>query len=202
MDYANDDSGYGNDVLYRMCAEKPSHDNLDVVRSKLIIIGRTYSVSIQRNSRKDFDFDDVAQLMISSPIDAWIDELNKIDKPTEANISKILQSHKFLVDLFAKATDLENRSLASKYLHFHARRAVFIYDSRAKKKIREILKGQKVLVPRLNYDADSKYTVFSYQCLHYRDTLEKKLGMQVSPRLLDLHLLGHENRYHSQALGQ
>ena len=202
MEYANDYSGYGNDVLYRMCAERPHHDDVDTVKSKLWIIGRAYSVAIERKAGKNFKIADAAQIIINSPIDSWIDELKKIDRPNEANISKILEAHKNLVDLFDEATDLKRRSLASKYLHFHARKAVFLYDSRAKKELREILKEKKVVVviPELSYDTE--YAAFSYRCLHYREILEKELGELVTPRRLDMKLLGYWKLKQSQTLGQ
>lgn len=194
MNYSNDYTGYINDVLYRMCEEKPRHDDQDIVKSKLIIIGRTYSASIQRTHQHDFSFDNAAHLLIDSDIDAWIDKLNKIDRPSETNISEILHAHKYLVEQLAKATNRNNRSFASKYLHFHARKAVFLYDSRASMKVQECIKPEKPQLKFLNCDdIDRVYADFVVRCLYYRGKLEKQLGEQVTPRRIDNQLIGYWN---------
>lgn len=195
MNYPNDYTGYSNDVLYRMCEEKPRHDDLDIVTGKLIIIGRTYAVSIQRTQQQDFKFENAAQLLIDSEIDARIDRLNKIDRPTEANIYEILQAHKYLVKKLVAACGQENRSFASKYLHFHARKAVFLYDSRASKKVRELIKPEKPQLKITNCDdIDRVYADFVRRCLYYRDKiLPKELGELITPRGLDNKLLCYWN---------
>ena len=54
MLYADDYSGYGNETLYKMCKDRPLHDDVDTISSKLWIIGRSYAASIERKAGKSF----------------------------------------------------------------------------------------------------------------------------------------------------
>lgn len=190
MEYAEDYSGWGNEVLYRMCSDRPMHDSVDTVVGKLWIIGRAYSASIERKAGKDFNIVDAAKILIESGIDAAINDLKNINRPTVNNIAVVLNAHKILTDLFANATGIEKRSLASKYLHFHAPRAVFIYDSIANKELRSRLPRKRFEVPS---EYDQAYSAFCYRCLHYRDSyFEPRLGALSTPRKLDMELLGYE----------
>ena len=190
MEYAEDYSGWGNEVLYRMCSERPAHDSVDTVVGKLWIIGRSYSASIERKAGKDFNIEDAAKILIRSGIDVAINELKSIDRPTIDNISIVLNAHKMLTNLLASATGIEKRSLASKYLHFHAPRSVFIYDSIANKEIRNRMPRKRFKTAE---EFDKAYSSFCYRCLHYRDSkLEPRLGALATPRKLDMELLGYE----------
>lgn len=197
MKIANDDSGYGNDILYRMCAERPKHTDLDTIASKIWIIGRAYSATIERKAGKrieagkDFYRETVAPAIRNSGIDDWIASVSSIDRLTNENVALSLSCHKNVTDLFKSITDFEKRSLASKYLHFHARNAFFIYDSIANRRIKEKLRGKQ---SRLTYldGFDKEYAVFSARCIFYRDEfLEKELGALVTPRRLDMSLMGY-----------
>lgn len=191
MKYADDYSGWGNEVLYRMCAERPKHSDVDTVAGKLWIIGRSYSAAIERKAGKGFKIEKAAKLLIDSDIDDHVERLRKIERLNGSNINILLGAHKHVTDVLAKATGIEKRSLASKYLHFHAPNSVFIYDSIASTKIRELLrlKKQRFKVPG---GYDDAYASFLYRCIHYRDyELEPRLGMGVSPRRLDMELLGY-----------
>src|SRR5690606_29468485 len=64
MEFLDDYSGWGNDVLYRMCSERPNHTDVDTVSSKLWLIGRAYSASIERKAGKDFNINDAAKIVI------------------------------------------------------------------------------------------------------------------------------------------
>ncbi len=44
--------GFGNAILYRMCKDKPRHDDITVAASKFWLIGRAYAASPQRGSGK------------------------------------------------------------------------------------------------------------------------------------------------------
>jgi hypothetical protein len=59
MKNANDFSGYGNEVLCRMCDERPEHKVKDIIASKIWIIGRAYAATIEgglENERKEWIF--------------------------------------------------------------------------------------------------------------------------------------------------
>ena len=190
--------GYGNEILYRMCEEQPKHQSINIISSKVWIIGRAYAAVIERRIGKpirkgeDFCQRKAAPAIKKSKIDKWIEAISDIHRLTEKNLKRSLECHKKVTDLFKEITGMEKRSLASKYLHFHARDAFFIYDSRASKAVRRNIKrlpAEKQLRP---HGFDNEYADFCARCLIYRDTLEKESGKKVTPRMLDMKLLDYK----------
>lgn len=197
MKYTDDYSGYGNKVLYRMCKEAPTHNDIDEIMGKIWIIGRSYSASIERKAGpkmingKDFYKDQVAPAIKNSDIGKWIDSVSSIRRLTKENVHLALAAHKNVTDLFKEITGVDKRSLASKYLHFHKPKAFFIYDSLANVEIRKILRDKK---QRHQYikGYDDEYSSFVARCLYYRDNyFEKHIGGLSTPRKLDMKLLGY-----------
>lgn len=131
MTYAEDDPGYGDEVLYRMCSERPLHDDMDTIVSKIVLIGRITGASLERGVRPDLKMNDVAQTISRSALDKHIEHLNALDRPTDDNLPVLLEAHQYLTDLLESITGVRKRALASKYLHFHAPKAVFIFDAKA-----------------------------------------------------------------------
>jgi hypothetical protein len=200
MEYADDYSGYGNEVLYRMCKDAPDHTNEDKIASKIWIIGRAYSAAIERKAGKkmingvDFTRDCVAPAIRASEIDTWLSNVAEISRVTRENVDLVLQCHHEVTKLFRKITGIEKRSLASKYLHFHQPRAFFIYDSIANTNLRKILRNHKARfsVPK---QYDHQYAAFVYRCIYFRDEVrEKELGAGVTPRNLDSYLLNYNSK--------
>lgn len=195
--------GYGNEILYRMCQEQPKHKSINIISSKIWIIGRAYAAAIERRKGKpirkgeDFCQKKAAPAIKKSKIDKWIEAVSDIHKLTEENLKRSLECHKKVTDLFKKITGMEKRSLASKYLHFHVPSAFFIYDSRASKRIKEVI-GEKNLhfedQSHSNHPGkyDKEYATFCTRCICYRNALEKKSGKKVTPRMLDMKLLGYK----------
>jgi hypothetical protein len=191
MQYADDYSGYGNAVLYRMCSEEPLHTHIDTIKSKLWIIGRAYSAAIERKAGAEFKIEDAALILQSSDIDNHISRLLEIERLNEDNLDTLLLAHKSLTDSLKRATGIEKRSLASKYLHFHAPKAVFIFDSIANRKIRETLAPIKRAFT-CNRSYDSQYEAFVRRCIYFRDNVfEQEISAYASPRKIDMHLLGY-----------
>jgi len=191
MKYANDYSGYGNEVLYRMCEERPRHDNIDTIMSKLWIIGRAYSAAIERKAGEGFSLQQAAEQIKASEIDSHISKLQKIDRTSLENVDTLLTAHKYFTDVLKDITDLNKRSLASKYLHFHAPRCVFIYDSIANRRIREIMTPNKRRF-KLKKSFDDDYEGFVYRCIYYRDKVfENEINALATPRKIDMKLLGY-----------
>lgn len=189
MQYLSDFSGYGNKILYKMCKDEILHQDIDVVKSKLWIIGRSYSASIERGAGEGFNIETTANAMINSELDKYLKELDRYTRIEKDNLNLVLQTHKLLVDIFEKTTTKKKRSLASKYLHFHNPKMFFIYDSFANKYIREKLYRRRYKYTR-KYDLE--YEEFCLRCLDYRQVLEKKLKGLVSARRLDMDLLYKE----------
>jgi hypothetical protein len=191
MKFEHDYSGYENEVLYRMCREKPLHDDIDVIKAKFLIIGRVYSAAIERKAGpnfKPYTNPDVWRRIQSSEIDRHIHKLNHIDRITFDNAPILFEAHYQLTSLLKDITGINKRSLASKYLHFHSPKSVFIYDSLANKGVRQKLSKKYDLTGNF----DDEYEGFVYRCIDFRDAmLESKLGFPVSPRRLDMELLGY-----------
>lgn len=184
----------GNRILYDMCRVHPGHSKNDEIVAKIWLIGRSYAASIERCRRatdakhigKDFYETDVAPAVQNEKIDLWLGKIQQTDKPGSAETVKI---HKKLMDLFHSITCMDNRSLASKYLHFHKPDAFFIYDSRARQAITKV-------VPRLNEipeletdEFDLEYRDFVRRCVWLRDNVQKVLGAELTPREIDKLLL-------------
>jgi hypothetical protein len=193
MKYAKDYAGYGNESLYRMCKDKPLHNDLDIVKSKIWIIGRAYSAAIERGAGKFFDENNAASIIMRSNIDDHLTRLKAIRRPSQSNLDELLTAHKDLTDSFYESTKIRKRSLASKYLHFHAPRAVFIYDSIADKNIKTLLASHKQKFT-LQGGYDDQYEAFVLRCIYYRDNIyEKEISAGATPRKLDGMLLLTEN---------
>ena len=181
----------GNRILYDMCREHPYHRNADEIVAKIWLIGRSYAASIERRKNAKESSDDfyetvVVPAMRDHPIDLWIDSIQPTDK---SGNFKTVAVHKKLLDLFHSITNLEKRSLASKYLHFHKPNAFFIYDSRARYSITKV-------VPKLNQipeidtdDFDPEYRDFVRRCVWLRDHVQKTFGTELTPREIDKLLL-------------
>ena len=197
---ANDfPTSFGNTVLYEMCAKQPKHTELDTIASKVWLIGRSYAAAIERGAggkmRKGSDFymERVAPTIKRSRIDMWIASVRHIKRLTNENIADSLRCHKKVMDLFTRiAGGRTKRSLASKYLHFHAPNAFFIYDSRASSQVRHELRGRQKRAALPELDCDKEYQKFCDRCLRYREVLEKEVGKRVTPRQLDSKLLNFQ----------
>jgi len=193
MEYDDDYSIWGNEILYRMCRDRICHDDIDTVSSKLWLIGRAYSAAIERKAGVSFSINDAARIFIDSDIDKHIEIISKINRLDATNAQALLEAHKYVTELLRRATGLEKRSLASKYLHFHSPSSVFIFDSLASKKVRELIRPykQRFTVKEDKYQ-DKDYAGFVNRCLFYRDELlEPRLKKLVTPRRLDMELLGY-----------
>jgi hypothetical protein len=208
--YDPDGSGYGNEILYRMCAEEPLHEDIDVIKGKIWLIGRSYSAAIERKAGAGFKLGRALEKLIKNNkycfarLDEMIAKISSIQVTTNENLLELLFVHKYLVDLFCELIRVENnnsdailinkRALASKYLHFHAPKSVFIFDSIVNKNIRCKLSDlglkRKQFSLTIRADIDLPYDVFVRRCIYYRDDVLKDIA--ISPRMLDKLLYGDE----------
>ena len=186
----------GNQTLYDLCRKHPDHRSVDVIVAKMWLIGRSYASSIERRrdsqSAKgdDFYLDIVGPRMKRAGIDKWFDDIRGLRRP---NLAVVVPVHKRLTDVFREVSGLEMRSLASKYLHFHFPRAVYIYDERAGRAIRLMKPRLRMRLPA--YERyDTAYTRFVQGCATAHDEIEQLLGRAVTPREVDKVLLGVADR--------
>ena len=196
-----DCGGYGNQVLYRMCREQPHHTDIDVISGKIWLIGRAYTVPIERRAgafgrkartaRMDLH-KFIAPKIASSPLDEWLASVADVRMVSFDNLRSVLLVHFRFVQLLKKLAGLERRSFASKYLHFHQPSAFFIYDSRARRRIRQKVKLRKPSVPVDCTKYDGEYADFVLRCIRYRDEKAANRGEPpMGPRKLDQELLGY-----------
>jgi hypothetical protein len=90
------DGGYGNEILYRMCERKPKHEDINIISSKVWIIGRAYAAAIERGVKKEFrtglkpgeDFHQkiAAPAIKKAKIDKWIKSVSGIRRLTKENL--------------------------------------------------------------------------------------------------------------------
>ena len=205
--WANDYSGWGNEVLYRMCAERTGHGCIDTVADKLWLIGRSYAASVDRQQIEkqpngsvedtQYHIERTAWLMIQNGLDDQLDKVKDIDRPTMANIDRILEVHHFLTALFNKprregGSGHRKRSLASKYLHFHQPKAFFIFDSISSANVSREIKRLHIGLQSVQLDeADPEYASYVQRCIAYRDSYLEPVrlgGKRATPRRLDMEL--------------
>lgn len=108
---------YGNEVLYNMCKANPRHDNADIIVGKIWLIGRSYAAAIERTKGvgeiADFYYDIVAPKLLSvgEELDRRIAELNAIPHLYNQSLDRVLNTHKFLVDVFSYITKTNQKSV-------------------------------------------------------------------------------------------
>ena len=187
---------FGSDVLYRLCAENHGHTDHDVIIAKTNIIGRVYAAQLERRRKKgevsvDAFYMSVATKLKASKIDTWLEALRRA--PADRQLA--IEVHKKLTDLTLRITEMENRSFASKYLHFHLRDSFFIYDTRAKDSANKLVKLDRRRA-RLSTNVDKEYAEFFSRCEQLREMMGGLLGRAVSPREVDKVLLHWHQKTH------
>lgn len=184
-----------NDVLYDMVRKYPSHKFEDQVYAKVVIIGRAYSASLERGAGHDSDNegkfyrDKIIPAFIKSNIDELLEKVKGIKKISTSNLATILQVHKGLIEIINDKTEIENRSFASKYLHFHCKNAFYIYDSIAKKRISELGYKNEYTIPDSDISVDGSYKNFCFKCLSLQDQVFEEHKILLTPRQIDNLLL-------------
>jgi hypothetical protein len=178
-----------NSVLYRLCRRHPRHTEDAVIVAKLWLIGRAYAAAIERGVSGKYSGDKlythlVTRILKGSKIDVILDEIRALRRP-KAEI--VVAAHQAIVKVLRCISGHNNPSLASKYMHFHCPRVVYIYDMRAATAIRQVT-GRVKLPPALA-KLKNPYAAFHVRCEVYRRELEKKLDRKVTPRDVDKVLL-------------
>ena len=178
-----------NDVLYNMCEEYPLHEDDDVIASKVLLIGRSYAAAVERqhtgNPRGDrYYYEIVAPSIKKINIDESIAEIKRSKSIIDCK-NTIIKLHDVL-SRFGGEREKVRTSFASKYLHFHCRDKVFIYDERARRAIARYL-------TRVDYEFENTCKNKEYQ-IYFNKALalqEQIMSMNYScdPRELDDFLL-------------
>ena len=191
----------GNGILYEMCEKNFEHKNKGAVYAKTWIIGRTYSVALERdNSRKSRDKTINDDFYSNTIVPEFLDENSKIDekigslkckKLNNEVLPEIFGTYLHLIKITDKLERGTKRSFCSKYLHFHLPELFFIYDSRAAGAISKckINISESLTYDKKKFSEISEYTKFFCKCLELRDFICNKWGEKFSPRQIDRLLL-------------
>ena len=187
---------FANNVLYQLCEKYPTHDNEDIVVAKIWLIGRSYAAAIERFKDKssaeseDFYYEEVAPKMIEKG-EGLDSQIRKLKQSQNVSIVDILSTHKYLLDAFESITKHKNRSLASKYLHFHCPEHFYIYDSRADSAVKKFVDLPNEYKKTLyNFEVyDSEYANFVCRMMELREYIHKTFDKKLNPRQLDSFLL-------------
>lgn len=177
----------GNEVLYNLCKEHPTHKEPNEIIAKIWLIGRAYSASIERrkvvNPNEDFWDKNVLPKIKNSPIDIFLDKCRNSN-----DINDFLKAHKNVTDLFKDISGLNKRSLASKYLHFHIPDKFYIYDSIAVNStiiLQNKLKIDKVGINKTSLQWDHQYSKFYQKCFYFKHEIKNKYEIDLNCRQFD-----------------
>jgi hypothetical protein len=186
----------GNQVLYDLCRRYPRHTVDAEIVAKIWLIGRAYAASIERGrgkaadsglSNERFYTEAVPKALRASRLDQKLGALAKLKETNESNVGPVLDAHTHLVHVFHGLSNTSNRSLASKYLHFHRPELFFIYDSRAVQGIRALgIPARALDAPP---SADHEYARFVGAAVGVREYVRSRFETEMSPRQLDRLLL-------------
>lgn len=192
----------GNKILYDLCENHPLHKRNDEIIAKVWLIGRAYAAAIERRKGSDTDNDsfyinEVAPRIRASDIDKYIGKIRKYSSISINNIPAILNTHYRLMRIFQSISKLNKRSLTSKYLHFHCPCLFFLFDSRACAGISRLINTYNLrpafnkLKSQINISKyDEQYALFFLKAYLLQQAIQKQFKMPITPRVLDMLLLG------------
>ena len=182
-----------NNILYGMCEEYFDHGTPDKIISKVSLIGRAYSASIERRRNNieddkhvDFWEGKVVPAFTESKIDEMLEELKDIKSLSYDKLQEVIYLHNYLTEILSPITMMKNTSFCSKYLHFHLPNIFFIYDSNAVKglskiKIADLSKYDEII----NRAENKSYASFFCKCFELREQIDNQYSINLTPRQLD-----------------
>jgi hypothetical protein len=184
-------------VLYRMCADFPEHLEPSDIIAKVWIIGRAYAAPVERGRSNGGTSERFYQeRVVPAVAKVGLDHtLARIDPGRQcvstSDTESLLSAHSSLMDAFASASGRANRSLASKYLHFHRPLFFPILDARAETAMRSMMEGT---TDRAFPSGDPTYRWFVARYITLRAWISSELGVALTPRQIDRLLLMLEAR--------
>ncbi len=203
IDYALNPTPWdlGNQVLYDMCAAHPQHTTHQEAVSKVWLIGRSYAAAIERRKNKKNESDKfyektVGPKICRSDLDNLLSNLPTSPADPIASVTNAIRTHKKVTDLFNWFTEMEKRSLASKYLHFHRPDIFFIYDNRAKTAINKLTPDCRYIdcinIPEA--ERDECYYKFCVRACWLIQNIKDTFQQMLTPRQIDKMLLNVHRR--------
>ena len=181
-------------AMYALCRRFPDHSRTDEIIAKTFIIGRTHAAAVERGVpneaglRRDttvFYRQRVAAPLRRSGIDRHIEVLRRIRCLTYDNAPVVLHAHHRLLQVLLKSVGMRKRSFVSKYLHFHAPKAVPIFDSYAAVNLKAYLSGRVRVPSEWDGPADHQYAAYVARYLVFRDSIRERFDLLLTPRQID-----------------
>ncbi len=180
----------GNQILYDLCRENPRHDDLQMTVAKSWLIGRTYSVALERryksvsggrNTEIWMVYKDFHNVWQDSDLQARLDkEIAKKTILSFNNLGDIHETLKLHKDLTNSIRGFSGQgiSFSSKYLHFHVPQRFPIYDQISKVELKKLENLYGGYTTRSNIEAefndvDDEYLVFCWNLLKLKNFLEQ-----------------------------
>lgn len=190
----------GNQTLYDLCAKYPAHTDPSQIVAKTWLIGRTYSVALERRrgafeSNEVYYREKIPQVFSSSHLDLWLSQLPEDKELTADLLPDVLAVHTNLVSYLKMNLDsteakqgLNRVSFCSKYLHFHRPLLFPIYDARAVKGLRLLIKDY-LPEPLWNLPNPATYKPFVEVILNVLPVLASQANERLTLRHFDNLLL-------------
>ena len=185
-----------NEVLYNFVAEHHTHANRDVIAAKLLLIGRVYAAAIERGVEKESEeegiiLDRAIPAIQDSELDSILAtaRMTSLDHPDA--IETMVRCHGLTTHLLNPITERNNRSLVSKYLHFHVPTLFYIFDKRAVDALRNFgeITGRATRAKGHSHEQDNDYRKFAQKLDKLRRHCEELIGLSITPRQIDNFLL-------------
>lgn len=188
-----------NKMLYDAVITHPSNSDPSAIIGKLLLIGRTYSASVERRKTNGEVKDErqalevviaAAEAIARSKCAQMLDGFALDQRLTSESLSEVVAIHRELCDALQLANNRENSSLASKYLHFHRPGLFPIVDSYVREgwswvmeELEQSYRGWRT------FGQVSRYQDWCIRILILRDLLEKHTQQPISLRQVDNYLL-------------
>lgn len=165
-------------ALYELCFMHRHHFSDDIVADKLRMLVR---LCADRGILvRDFSPEYIAHRLGRAHVDRWFGGLATAEK---LDVALLLEVHRHMLRLFEELGEIEARSLASKYLHFHFPELFYVYDSRVAAAAVILGEGECGFLALAEHDP--AYGRF-YACARkLTDKMTPLVGRRLSPRELD-----------------
>jgi hypothetical protein len=168
----NTSADLANRLLYELCQKHRSHDDDQAVYAKIVLIGRSHAAAIERRDKflrvpnDEFYEKKVVPAVRREPVDQWLADAAATPGIASETLPVLLSVHAKFTRLFKRISGRNQRSLASKYLHFHLPEHFFLYDTRAVQALgflKEVIGKRLMLGPNAAHDAE--YERLARKCL-------------------------------------
>jgi hypothetical protein len=174
-------------ALYELCFLHRHHFQDEIVADKLRMMVRVYVE--QGLNVNEFSSELVAHRLGRSGIDRWFASLATAEHLDQALVFEL---HKRVMDVFSDLPEVQARSLAAKYLHYHFPELFYIYDAGLETAASDLGEGECGYLALAEHDP--VYDSFFACCRKLADKLAAQAGHRLSPRELDRILRAWRDR--------